>query len=614
MSSHFPHSPTSGAVTSNEAVFSADVAPAPRDLEHELAECVRSAARAAYSIDLEDALIRPSVAGRGGDYQCNVAMSLAKRLGCPPREVAEQLCRHLDIDHITEPPTIGGPGFINFTFRPDWLSAYTSGLAADERIGVPLAADPRRIVLDLSGPNVAKEMHAGHLRSTIIGSALVRVLRFVGHEVTPQNHLGDWGTPFGMLLEYTQELGWDLDNPAAQNHSISDLNTFYQQARARFDADPEFADRARQRVVELQGGDDATLALWRAFITESQRHFSQVYELLGVDLTPTDARGESFYNPALPEVAAELSRRGLAVISDGALCAFPPGFVNPDGEPLPLMVRKSDGGYTYDTTDLAAVRYRVEELKANQLIYVVGSEQRLHFAMVFAVAREAGWLPEDIAAEHVGFGMLLGEDGKRFRTRSGESVKLIDLVSEAVDRAAEVIAQRSDLPVAQQALVARQVGAGAVKYADLASDRERDYVFSWQRMLAMEGNTSVYLQYANARAHSVLGRAAERSETQLQDALAAPITISEPAERALALSVARFAPAVSSTAATLQPHRLCGQLYEIATSFSKFYESCPILSCSDARVRASRLRLTELTSRTLTQGLWLLGIKAPERL
>jgi len=601
-------------VTSEEAVFSADVAPAPRDLEHELAECVRSAARAAYSIDLDDALIRPSVAGRGGDYQCNVAMSLAKRLGCPPREVAEQLCRHLDIDHITEPPTIGGPGFINFTFRSDWLSAYTSGLAADERIGVPLAADPRRIVLDLSGPNVAKEMHVGHLRSTIIGSALVRVLRFVGHEVTPQNHLGDWGTPFGMLLEYTQELGWSVDNPAPQNHSISDLNTFYQQARARFDADPAFADRARQRVVELQGGDEATLALWRAFITESQRHFSQVYELLGADLTPADARGESFYNPALPEVAAELYRRGLAVISDGALCAFPPGFVNPEGEPLPLMVRKSDGGYTYDTTDLAAVRYRVEEFKANQLIYVVGSEQRLHFAMVFAVAREAGWLPEDIAAEHVGFGMLLGEDGKRFRTRSGESVKLIDLVSEAVDRAAEVIAQRSDLPVAQQAQVARQVGAGAVKYADLASDRERDYVFSWQRMLAMEGNTSVYLQYANARARSLLGRAAEESETQLRDALAAPITISELAERALALSVARFAPAVSSTAATLQPHRLCGQLYEIATSFSKFYESCPIHSCADARVRASRLRLTELTSRTLTQGLWLLGIKAPERL
>ncbi|MGH3544687.1 MAG: arginine--tRNA ligase, partial [Mycobacteriales bacterium] len=500
-------------------------------------------------------------------------MSLAKRLGKPPREVAQQLLEALKIADLTEPPTIGGPGFINFTFGSDWLSRYTTALADDQRLGVPLTTEPRRVVIDLSGPNVAKEMHVGHLRSTIIGSALARILAYIGYEVIPQNHLGDWGTPFGMLLEYTRELGWDHSALAAasestEKHSIADLNAFYRQARARFDSDAAFADRARQRVVALQGGDEASLTLWRAFITESQRHFSQVYQLLGVELTPADARGESFYNPMLPVIAAELEQRGIARISDGALCAFPDGFTGADDEPLPLMVRKSDGGYTYDTTDLAALRFRVEELTADQLIYVVGGEQRLHFAMVFAVARQAGWLPTGVLAQHVGFGMLLGENGKRFRTRSGETVKLIDLVTEAVERAAQVVSARSDLSAAQQAEVARQVGTGAVKYGDLASDRERDYTFSWSRMLAMEGNTSVYLQYANARIRSVLRRVARDTH--------GAVVLTEPAERALALSLARFAPAVVATAETLQPHRLCVALYEIATEFSRFYESCSI--------------------------------------
>ncbi len=589
------------------------------DPASELARLVRIAARNALGVDLDDALIRPSAPGRGGEYQSNVAMSLAKRLGKSPREVAQQLVEQLHVEEITEPVTVGGPGFINFTFRAEWLGNYATKLADDDRLGMPSPEEPHRIVVDLSGPNVAKEMHVGHLRSTIIGSALVRILRYVGHEVIPQNHLGDWGTPFGMLLEYTRQLDWDPEaaDPGG-DQSIADLNAFYRQARALFDQDPAFADRARQRVVALQGGDEASLALWRAFIAESQRHFSQVYQLLAVELEPADARGESFYNPMLPQVAAELERRGIAHISDGAPCAFPEGFTGTDDEPLPLMVRKSDGGYTYDTTDLAAVRFRIADLKADHLIYVVGAEQRLHFAMVFAVARQAGWLPDDVAAEHVGFGMLLGEDGKRFRTRSGDTVKLIDLVTEAVERAARVVAQRSDLSVAEQAEVARQVGTGAVKYADLASDRERDYTFSWSRMLAMEGNTSVYLQYANARIQSVLRRASEVGGTEVGGTEAehsdGAIIVADPAERALVLTLARFAPALVATADALQPHRLCGQLYEIATAFSRFYEGCPILAAGDAATRASRLRLAGLTSRALTQGLWLLGIQAPERL
>jgi len=598
--------------------------PVPHDLAQELGVRVIAAARNALDVELTDPLIRPSAPGRGADYQCNVAMSLAKRLGKPPREVAQQLLDQLQVDDLTESPTIGGPGFINFTFRSDWLSDYTTRLADDERLGVPLTGEPRRVVLDLSGPNVAKEMHAGHLRSTIIGSALVRILRYVGHEVIPQNHLGDWGTPFGMLLEYTRELGWDpaAPEPVGQ-HSIADLNAFYQQARARFDGDPAFADRARQRVVALQGGDEESLSLWRALIAESERHFSHVYDLLGVELCPADSRGESFYNPMLSPLAAELEQRGIARISDGALCAFPQGFTGADDEPLPLMVRKSDGGYTYSTTDLATLRFSITDLKANHLIYVVGGEQRLHFTMIFAVARDAGWLPDAVMAEHVSFGMLLGEDGKRLRTRSGESVKLVDLVTEAINRAAQVISERSDLSAVEQTEVARQVGTGAVKYADLASDRERDYTFSWSRMLAMEGNTSVYLQYANARIRSVLRRASEVGGAEVGDTevggaevgtIHGAIILTDSAERSLALALARFAPTVTATADTLQPHRLCVQLYDIAAAFSRFYETCPILAADDAAMRGSRLRLAELTSRTLTQGLWLLGIQAPERL
>jgi arginyl-tRNA synthetase len=562
------------------------------------------AAQAAFGrrLSLDEALIRPAAPGRAADYQCNVAMGLAKRLGEPPRTVADRLTAQLDVADLAEPPTVAGPGFVNLTLRTDWLERHVAGLAADDRIGVPTTGEPLRVVVDLSGPNVAKEMHVGHLRSTIIGDAIVRLLRHAGHEVIPQNHLGDWGTPFGMLLEHLIDTGG-----TGTDHSIADLGGFYRAAREKFDADPAFADRARRRVVALQDGDPATLELWRGLVTESERHFAEVYDLLGVDLGPADYRGESFYAPLLADLVDELVHRGVAVRSDGALCVFPGGFTSRDGESLPLILRKRDGGYTYDTTDLAALRFRALDLRADWIVYVVGAPQRLHFEMVFAAGRDAGWLPTSVRSQHVTFGSVLGDDGKVLRTRTGGSVKLIDLLTESGDRAAAVVAERSELPADAQLEVAAAVGVGAVKFADLASDREKDYRFSWPRMLALDGHTSVYLQYANARIRSVLAKAAEPPGT-------GPITVRHPAERTLALAIARYPAAFEATLRHLQPHRLAGYLIELATAFSAFFEQCPILRAGSDELRASRLALSAVTSRVLVEGLDLLGIEAPDRL
>ncbi|MFI9011081.1 arginine--tRNA ligase [Actinosynnema sp. NPDC053489] len=574
------------------------------DVGLELGSRVAGALKAALDVEITpvEAVIRPSAPGRGSDYQCNAAMSLAKRLGRPPREVAAAIVAHLDAADLVEPPEVAGPGFVNFTLRREWLQEQASRLLADERLGVPVAP-PRRYAIDYGSPNVAKEMHVGHLRSSIIGDAVVRLLEFAGHEVVRHNHLGDWGTPFGMLIEHLLDEGG-----ASGGHSIGDLDGFYRRARAKFDADPAFADRARARVVALQGGDEATLALWRELVAESERHFAAVYELLGVKLTADDYYGESFYNPFLADVVAELEAKGLTEVSDGAVCVFPPGFTNREGEPLPLIVRKRDGGYGYASTDLATARYWARERGATDLLYVVGSPQAQHFRMVFAVARAAGWLDADHRAEHVGFGSVLGEDGKVLRTRAGGSVKLVDLLREAVDRAAAVVAERSALTPARQREVARAVGVGAVKYADLSGDREKDYVFAWDRMLAMEGNTSVYLQYANARVLSVVARAGGEAPR------GTPVVLTEPAERALTVKLLHL-PAVLATATReFAPHKLCGHLYETAVAFSSFYENCPVLNAPDDRTRRSRLALAQLTSRTLVLGLSLLGIEAPDRL
>jgi arginyl-tRNA synthetase len=578
------------------------------DLADELGRRIAAAVDAAFAVEITvpEAVIRPALPERGADYQSNVAMPLAKRLSLSSRDVAARIVDHFDAGDMVEPPQIGGPGFINLTLRRDWLERHALDLVQDDRLGAAEAERRWRVVIDYSSPNAAKEMHAGHLRSTIIGDALHRLLRFAGHEVIPQNHLGDWGTPFGMLIEKLVEDGWSK----RADRTITDVNAFYREARARFESDPDFAERARRRVVALQSGDPQTLALWADLVRESVRQLDDLYRLLGVLLRPEDVCPESFYNPVLPEIVEELEAEGLAVPSDGALCIFPPGFTSRDGEPLPLIVRKRDGGYTYVTTDLAAIRHRTRDLGGDYLVYVVGAPQRLHFAMLFAAARMAGWLPEESRAEHVSFGSVLGPDGRMLKTRSGESVKLLDLVEEAVDRAASIVAERVELDEDERERVARAVGIGALKYADLASDREKDYVFSWERMLAMDGNTAVYLQYANARIRSILRKAGAAAKGPGQ----ARVILSAPAERALALKLAQFGAAVQMATEHLQPHRLCTYLYETATAFSAFYETCSVLNAETADLRASRLLLSELTSRTITVGLGLLGIEAPERL
>jgi arginyl-tRNA synthetase len=579
------------------------------DIGLELGRRVAAALSAGLDTDItpEDALIRPS--GRDGvDYQCNAAMSLAKQLGRKPREVADAIVANLDASDLVEAPEIAGPGFINLILKTSWLQDQASALLGDERLGVPRTSRPRRFAIDYSSPNVAKEMHVGHLRSSIIGDAILRLLTFAGHEVIPHNHLGDWGTPFGMLIEHLVDQGWKAD-ATSSHHTISDLDTFYTEARKKFDADPDFASRARQRVVLLQSGDEETLALWHQLVDESTGHFEKVYDLLGIKLRRDDIYGESFYNPDLADVLEELEQKNLLQESDGALCVFPAGFTGRGGEPLPLIVRKSDGGYGYATTDLATVRYWTRDRGVTDLLYAVGTPQAQHFQMVFAASREAGWLTEDHTAVHIGFGSILGADGKTIRTRTGGTIKLVELLNEAVEQAAAVVAERSELDEQAQAEVARAVGIGAVKYADLSSDREKDYVFTWEKMLAKDGNTSVYLQYANARIRSILRKAGERPDAQ------APVTLGEPAERALVLKLIQLPAALEAAMETYSPHKLCNYLYETATAFSGFYETCPILASNTPQdVRRSRLVLAELTSQVLTTGLSILGIDAPERL
>ncbi len=548
-----------------------------------------------------DPLVRPAQHPRFGDYQANVAMPLAQRLGRAPREVAAAIVAHLDVGDVAHPPEIAGPGFVNFTLTDAFLGHQAAALAADPRCGVEPAATPLTTVVDYSGPNVAKEMHVGHLRSTVIGDALAHTLAFLGHRVIRQNHLGDWGTQFGMLIEHLLEAG----EPAG-----ADLDALYRAAQRRFETDPAFAARARERVVALQAGEPTSLALWRRLVEQSTARFAAVYARLGAALTPADIRPESFYNPQLPGIVAELEAKGLARPSEGALCVFLDGFTRPDGTPLPLMVRKSDGGYLYATTDLAALRYRVEVLHAERLIYVTDARQAQHFAMVFAAARAAGWLPPHVRAEHVPFGTVLGEDGRPFRTRSGDTVRLADLLDEAERRAAALVAEKNPaLDAATRARVARAVGIGAIKYADLASDRVKDYVFSWERMLAMEGNTAPYLQYAYARIRSIFRKGGGSP-------LAPPpsLALGEPAERALVLRLLQLGGVVHAVAETLEPHRLCAHLYDVATAFSTFYERCPVLQAPDVTRRTSRLWLCELTARTLACGLGLLGIEVLERM
>ncbi|WP_437598506.1 arginine--tRNA ligase [Sorangium sp. So ce590] len=575
------------------------------DPVHALSRAFQEAITAVFGA--EHAATDPSLRRSShADYQANAAMALAKRLGRPPREVAAAIVGALQLGGICRKVEIAGPGFVNLTLEDAYLTRELADTAGGGRLGIAPAAQPETVIVDYSGPNAAKEMHVGHLRSTIIGDALARVLEALGHRVIRQNHLGDWGTPFGMLIEHMLDLG---EAAASQELSVGDLDAFYRQARAKFDGDPAFAERSRRRVVRLQGGDEQTLGLWRQLVRESTRYFESVYRRLGVTLTEADFAGESFYNPMLVDVLAELGQKGLARESEGALCVFPAGFTGKGGEPLPLIVRKQDGGYGYATTDLAAIRHRLTTVGARRLIYVVGAPQSQHFAMVFATAREAGWLMPPARAEHVAFGSVLGADKKMFKTRSGDTVKLSDLLDEAVERATKVVREKNpELDVEAAGAVARAVGVGAVKYADLSSDRIKDYVFDWDRMLAFEGNTAPYLMYAHARIRSIFRKAGVESPR------GAGIALGEPAERALALELLRFGAVLEDVAATLEPHRLCVYLFELAGSFTTFYERCPVLRAETDEVRRSRLALCDLTAEVLAKGLGLLGIEAPERM
>jgi arginyl-tRNA synthetase len=542
------------------------------------------------------------------DAQVNGSLALAKVLGKTPREVAQMVLDATNLSDVCSATEIAGPGFINITFANEFLAREIAAAAADSRLGVRNAPTSKKVVIDYSAPNVAKEMHVGHLRSTVIGDALVRMLEFVGHSVVRENHIGDWGTPFGMLIEHLIDLG---ETEAANELSVGDLDSFYRQARTKFDSNDEFKERARARVVLLQGGDEETLRMWKLLVAESTRYFDRVYQTLGVLLTADDLMGESVYNPLLAPVVDRLRATELLVTSDGAEVVFPEGFVNRENEPLPLIIRKTDGGYNYATSDLACVIDRVERIGAHVVLYVVGAPQAQHLEMVAAVSRMAGWVPEGTELTHVAFGNVLGADRKILKSRSGEVVKLDALLTESVERAAVAVKEKNaELSAAQQAEVARQIGIGAVKYADLSTDRIKDYVFDWERMLAFEGNTSPYLQYAHARICSIFRRAGiDRAVVRTLTP-----TLDHVAERALALRLLQFDTAVWDTLEKYSPHRLCTYLYELASEFSAFYEHCPVLRADSEAQKMSRLALCDFTARVMEQGLSLLGIESPEQM
>ena len=571
---------------------------------------IRAALAAAGAGD-QPALVTESSRPEFGDYQANGCMAAAKQLRRSPRELANAVVEHLKADDLIASTEVAGPGFINIRLHDHWLERNCSTALAAPR--VLTAAAQQRVVIDYSAPNLAKEMHVGHLRSTIIGDALARVLEHLGHLVIRQNHVGDWGTQFGMLITQFVETG-------ANSTELADLEQFYRTASARFQAEPEFATRARSAVVQLQAGDAQTRERWQSFISASLAHCEALYERLGVSLTRAHLQAESAYNDALAGIVDALRAEGLLVESEGAQCVFLAEFKAKDGTPLPLIIQKSDGGYLYATTDLAAIRYRADVLHADRVLYVVDARQALHFRQVFATARAAGFLPDAMTLEHCSFGSMLGKDGKPFRTRSGETVKLSDLLDEAERRAAVLLAERGDLDETARAEVAKAVSMGAVKYSDLSKHRVNDYIFDWEQMLSFDGNTAPYLQFACTRIRSIFRRAAESPGGA--GPVVAPATDTEPAtvsrtlhpdERVLAVQLARFAETLDAVARESLPHYLCTYLYDLSGHFMKFYESCTVLD-AEPSVRAGRLAFCAATEAVLTQGLGLLGIATVARM
>ena len=552
------------------------------------------------------ALVTPAGRPEFGDYQANGVMAAAKRLKVRPRDLAEKVLAAAELSDLAEKVEIAGPGFINIHLKADWLAERLNDRLGDDRLGVEPARPSQTVVVDYSHPNIAKELHVGHLRSTVIGDAIVRVLEFLGHDVIRQNHVGDWGTQFGTLIAY-------LDRLEAQGADMSielaNLDEFYRKSKELFDSDPDFATSAREYVVRLQGGDGHCREVWRRFVDESLRHCRLAYERLNVTLTDGDVRPESAYNDDLPKVIADLEAKGLITISQGAKCVFLEEFKGKDGGPLPAIVQKSDGGFLYATTDLAAVRYRTQVLKADRILYIVDARQTLHLQQVFTIARKAGFVPGSCSLEHHAFGTIMGANGRPFKTREGGTVKLMALLTEAEQRAMELVGQKNpDLDDEQKRGVACAVGIGGVKYADLVHNRMSDYVFSWEKMLSLEGNTAPYMQYAYARIRSIFRKGA------LADGAAeGRIVLSDPAERALAVRLMQFAETVEAVAADSLPHLLCGYLFDLAGAFMGFYEGCPVLQ-SDEPIRSSRLRLCDLTARTIRKGLDLLGIGTDEQM
>lgn len=557
-----------------------------------------------------DPVIRPANKKQtDADLQVNAAMALAKKAGKNPREVAQSIVDHLDAPDLVESVEIAGPGFLNVKLKSQWIAAAAASMIGDPSLGMT-APQQETIVIDYSSPNAAKEMHVAHLRTTVVGDSLARTMEFLGHKVIRQNHLGDWGTAFGMLVEHLLEVGEGSDE--AKLLTI-DPNAFYRAARAKFDAsdkgeaDSDFATRARARVATLQGGDAESLRLWREILELTKGYLRRVYDELDITLTDDDLAGESSYNDELAEVCQTMEDKGLAVMSDGALCVFQDEFTGRDDKPVPLIIRKSDGGYGYATTDLATIRRRSLQMHADRALYVVGAPQNLHFRMVWTAADKAGWI-KGTEPIHVQIGNVVGTDGKILKTRSGDLVSLQSLVDAALERAATVVAEsRPELDEQTRATIAHQVGVAAIKYADLSVSHDSGYTFDLDRMVAFQGNTGPYLQYATARIRSILGRA------DVVDPKG-PIVLGEPAERDLALKVLEFGSVVNQVGESLEPHKLAAYLFELATTFTAFYEACPVLKAEDAAVRDSRLALCRLTLEVLTRGLSLLGIEAPEQM
>ncbi|MFS7241253.1 arginine--tRNA ligase [Serratia proteamaculans] len=551
------------------------------------------------------AQVRQSAKAQFGDYQANGVMSVAKKLGMPPRQLAEKVVQLLDLGDVASKVEIAGPGFINIFLNSSWVAQQADRVLSAPKLDIA-PVKQQTIVIDYSAPNVAKEMHVGHLRSTIIGDAAARTQEFLGHKVIRANHVGDWGTQFGMLIAYLEK----MQNENASNMDLSDLEQFYREAKKHYDEDADFAERARAYVVKLQGGDQYCLKMWRKLVDITMAQNQLTYNRLNVTLTEDDVMGESLYNAMLPGIVADLKAKGLAVESEGATVVFLDEYKNKDGDPMGVIIQKKDGGYLYTTTDIACAKYRYETLGADRVLYYIDSRQHQHLMQAWTIVRKAGYIPDSLSLEHHMFGMMLGKDGKPFKTRSGGTVKLSDLLDEAVDRAGKLIAEKNpDMPAEEMQSLANAVGIGAVKYADLSKSRTTDYIFDWDNMLAFEGNTAPYMQYAYTRVASVFKRAGIDESN-----LTLPLVMTEEREITLATRLLQFEEVITTVAREGTPHVMCSYLYDLAGLFSGFYEHCQILNADSEEARQSRLKLALLTAKTLKAGLDTLGIETVERM